>query len=771
MAGKDTHEAKPKELIASKKWNDLLADLPFLADDQTWTGTQTFDQNDNAITLDIDSEATTADIINISADKLTTGIVFDVPDLDALTTGKAINIVSNSSSTSTRTLLKIHSNNPLASGSTIAEFLNDGGGQALINYPQPSNQILGFLLSRPSIQQGATYNGNAFSPSSESPFEKGIVQVFKGFYDTYNDLTGIDLRYSTYDGTNALETAYNEHVLEGVCTTDTASKLTQATANFVAFDAAVPATGNQTYIKVGDYVINTHGASSTKFATARVTAIDSTTVLSLSSDALADGDEDFIIVRGSTVHLPGPAKIVNDGVGGFKTLLWDGIASTLAVTGSGFQVDLAWIKNREQTDDHVWFDIIRGVTNHIESNNTSAQTTDANSLSVFGSDGLTVVSSAIVNASGEKYVGWCMECNTDVTEVGGGTGGGGNSITPTTEKINVNTGMSIILYEGDTTSGSRVGHNLQDKDGARAPQFGIFKSIDGVTNWGCYHHKLHTEQLPGADPGDAFLEFNLTAALSNAASAFNDVPASTTFVSLGSGTTTNAAQTMIAYLFCEIPGYSKFGCFEGSGAGDHVITGLGFKPQWLMIKSIDSTSSWFIFDVARGKNVGGGNKHLIAEGTAGDVTTGLLVSLEDDGSTIHITTDPNIAETYVYAAFGAKGAAQALDLISDEVTADVTPTDAHCYGLWDLNSSATLGTDLKLYVSRVTGADAQTVGTATHWTQATLYKIEDIDGDIDLVYGTADVAAAQNSGTALTYRWVTSSTYRAECHGTFMGYK
>ena len=89
------------------------------------------DQNGNGIALDIDSEATTASAINISATAMTTGNIFAINDADALTTGKMINLYSNSSDTSTRSLVKIHSDHASATGATLLELLQDSTGPAL----------------------------------------------------------------------------------------------------------------------------------------------------------------------------------------------------------------------------------------------------------------------------------------------------------------------------------------------------------------------------------------------------------------------------------------------------------------------------------------------------------------------------------------------------------------------------------------------------------------------------------------------------------------
>lgn len=88
-------------------------------------------QDANAITLSIDSEQTTTDIVNISAATLTTGNVIDVPDADALTTGTVLNIASNSSDASGRNLVSIV-NEHADADATIPLFIrNDGAAHAI----------------------------------------------------------------------------------------------------------------------------------------------------------------------------------------------------------------------------------------------------------------------------------------------------------------------------------------------------------------------------------------------------------------------------------------------------------------------------------------------------------------------------------------------------------------------------------------------------------------------------------------------------------------
>ena len=51
---------------------------------------------------------------------------------------------------------------------------------------------------------------------------------------------------------------------------------------------------------------------------------------------------------------------INKSTDHFNTKLWTGTGSTNALTGVGFQPDLAWIKQRGGTTDHHLYDVVRG---------------------------------------------------------------------------------------------------------------------------------------------------------------------------------------------------------------------------------------------------------------------------------------------------------------------------------------------------------------------------------------------------------------------------
>jgi len=68
-----------------------------------------------------------------------------------------------------------------------------------------------------------------------------------------------------------------------------------------------------------------------------------------------------------------------------------------------------------------------------------------------------------------------------------------------------------------------------------------------------------------------------------------------------------------------------------------------------MTKSADSTSSWHLFDNKReGYNV---DNDPIEVNEAGVEATTDMIDLLSNGFKFRIATDPNVAETYIYAAF------------------------------------------------------------------------------------------------------------------------
>ena len=90
--------------------------------------------NDESVIVKITASSLLAagKMLHLSAATMTTGKAIDLPDLDGLTTGQAINIASNSADTGTRALVKINNDNTAATGATPLEINNDATAGAHI---------------------------------------------------------------------------------------------------------------------------------------------------------------------------------------------------------------------------------------------------------------------------------------------------------------------------------------------------------------------------------------------------------------------------------------------------------------------------------------------------------------------------------------------------------------------------------------------------------------------------------------------------------------
>mgnify|MGYP003638971676 FL=1 len=291
----------------------------------------------------------------------------------------------------------------------------------------------------------------------------------------------------------------------------------------------------------------------------------------------------------TSANLTAPEK---QGVDYFKPVLYTGNGTAIgsggkAVTGVGFQPDWTWIKNRDATDSHGLYDIVRGVTKQIESDNTSVQTTEAEGLTTFGSDGFTVGNLDQVNTNTEDFVSWNWLGNNATESI---SADGSNPTLASTNTASDNGSFGICTYTGDTTAGSTVKHSL---DGI--PEMIFFKRYGSTTaNWMVYHKDTGT-----GNSDYLMLDTNGVKGGAGAVNWLNATTPTSTLVTLGSDSNVNASDTYIMYLFRSIAGVCKVGNYVGTGsatAGPYID--LGFKPAFFLTKSV-GTEQWLMLDNQR----------------------------------------------------------------------------------------------------------------------------------------------------------------------------
>jgi len=279
----------------------------------------------------------------------------------------------------------------------------------------------------------------------------------------------------------------------------------------------------------------------------------------------------------NTQNLPEPS--IKKPSSFMDVVLYTGTGSALTPTSSlGFSPDLVWIKGRSGATDHALYDAVRGVQLDLVSNSTAAETTQAQGLTAFNSNGFTVGTLAKLNTNTATYCAWCWDAG------GAGSSNTAGSITSTVS-ANATAGFSIVTYTGNGTTGATVGHGL-----GVSPEFIIWKRRNSTSNWTSYNKTSGNGNT---------LYLDLTNG-NTASSYLNSTTPSSTVITLATNTDNNGnGGTYVAYCFSEVAGFSKFGSYTGNASSDGPFVFCGFRPRWVLIKSSSNITHWYIFDTAR----------------------------------------------------------------------------------------------------------------------------------------------------------------------------
>jgi hypothetical protein len=336
-----------------------------------------------------------------------------------------------------------------------------------------------------------------------------------------------------------------------------------------------------------------------------------------------------------------PFSVIDKGSKYFTAVTYTANASTQNITGLLFQPDFVWTKSRANAYNHNNYDVIRGATVNLGTNQTRAEGTDVNSLSSFNTDGFTLKYNEDSNyTNGSTAVAWCWKAN--------GTGVSNTAGTiSSTVSANTTAGFSIVSYTGNGSTSATVGHGL-----GVIPAMIIIKNRSAVSQWLVKHKSLAT---------DYNLQLNVTDAQvylpsGTGQGGVGNLSSSSTF-GFTSGTTgvnnvNNSGSSFIAYCFAEVKGYSKFGSYTGNGSTDGTYVHLGFTPAFIMYKNSGfAGTSWAILDNKRNTyNVA--NLRLFADSSSAEDGTNMLDILSN-GFKARSTNDGvnRSGNTIIYMAF------------------------------------------------------------------------------------------------------------------------
>jgi len=334
-----------------------------------------------------------------------------------------------------------------------------------------------------------------------------------------------------------------------------------------------------------------------------------------------------------------PAPTITDPSKFFQVDTFTGTGSELVRTltdgaGGAVKPDILHIKDRDTATTQTFTDSARGATKEIALDVYGAQSTVAQGVKSFNASGYTLGTDTDYNASSSPNVAYAW-----VTQGGAGSSNENGSINTITTSVGTTQGVSIGTYTG-TGSAATVGHGL-----GAVPEFYAVKRTDaGNEEFWVYHHK--NTAAPETDK----LHFGENTATVDDATVWNDTAPTSTVFSVGTHTGTNGSSSVyVAWCMVGIEGFSKFGSYEGNGNADGTFVWCGFRPAYIWCKSIDSTSNWFLYDHKRdGYNVD--NDAFFINTTAAEATAD-NIDILSNGFKLRIATDPNVAETNIFAAF------------------------------------------------------------------------------------------------------------------------
>ena len=314
----------------------------------------------------------------------------------------------------------------------------------------------------------------------------------------------------------------------------------------------------------------------------------------------------------------------------FNCTTYTGTGAANTITGVGFQPDFIWQKARSQSQSHRVFDSVRGGTSLIYPDLANGEDTSDQFITSFNSDGFTMgTAGGNANDNGTTYVSWNWKTGTT-------SGLSGGTITPSSYSINATTGVGIYKYTGTGSAGT-IPHGL-----GVAPKLVIIKRTNANGQWSVYHYEV----------GEAkHLALDTKIAEQTGSAYWNDTAPTSTVFSLGNGTDVNTSGgTYIAYVYAEKRGFSRIGKYIGNNDTDGAFVFTGFKPGFLITKSISSgDTQWMMRDKKRGFN--GAIKTLYADSSEQE-TSADSVELLSNGFVFRDTSSAhNAAAGYAFWAF------------------------------------------------------------------------------------------------------------------------
>jgi len=310
------------------------------------------------------------------------------------------------------------------------------------------------------------------------------------------------------------------------------------------------------------------------------------------------GSSGFNASGGTYIYIAirrGPMEVPTLGTSVFTPSTRAGTGAVATTSNLSFPPDMVWSKGRDNGGTNSGdFDRLRGATKQLSLNQSDAETTASTSLTGFDvMTGYTAGADAVqltINATGYNYVNWQFKRAPGF--------------------------FDEVCYTGTGTSATQT-HNLgvtpewvicKSRTSATYPNWALWSAGDGIVN----------HDISG-------LSLNLPAGATYIDLGFSSRFTATTFqpdtvYDTGGNGKNQTSNTYVAYLFATCAGVSKVGYYVGTGTTKQIDCGFTAGARFVLIKRVDSTGDWYVWDSARGI-IAGNDPYLLLNSTAIEVTS------------------------------------------------------------------------------------------------------------------------------------------------------
>jgi hypothetical protein len=258
----------------------------------------------------------------------------------------------------------------------------------------------------------------------------------------------------------------------------------------------------------------------------------------------------------------GPMKTPTAGTEVFGLNARTGTGANATVTGSAGVSDAVLVKNRGSAVASLFSSRLTG-TGYLVTSTTAAEVAagttilQANPWDVM--DGVKVgTTSTITNASGNTFINYLFSRAPGF--------------------------FDVVCYTG-TGSATTFTHNL-----GVVPEMMIIKSRNLDRDWRVYY-----------GVNTAAIRLDNTAAPTTSSAFWNNTSPTSSVFTVGTDVdVNNNTTTYVAYLFATLPGISKVGTYTGTGTTLQIDCGFAAGARFVLIRRLDNTSDWYVWDTARG---------------------------------------------------------------------------------------------------------------------------------------------------------------------------